>query len=141
MFNPCATKDLAFLLYEFLGEQEIRIREYFTASSVFFIYNKNLIIFFSKKYLYEICALLKISIKNSLNSLNHFLIARNLSYQLYQSINTYKNKIFTEIMIFFPIIRKQVTFSLILIKDAVLFFGKKYGHFSVKFSTKCELFR
>ena len=138
MFNPCATKDLAFLLYEFLGEQEIRIREYFTASSVFF---NNLIIFFSKKYLYEISALLKISIKNSLNSLNHFLIARNLSYQLYQSINTYKNKIFTEIMIFFPIIRKQVTFSLILIKDAVLFFGKKYGHFSVKFSTKCELFR
>jgi hypothetical protein len=91
MFNPCATKVLAFLLYEFLGEQEIRIRDYFTASSVFCIYNKNLIIFFSKKYLYENSALLKINIKNSLNSLNHFLIARNLSYQLYQSINTYEN--------------------------------------------------
>jgi hypothetical protein len=50
------------------------------------------------------------------------------------------NENVTEITIFFPINRKKVTFSLILIKDAVLFFGKNYGHFSVKFSTKCELF-
>jgi hypothetical protein len=45
--NPCATKVLAPLLYEFLGEQEIRIRDYFTASSVYFICNKDLIIFFN----------------------------------------------------------------------------------------------
>ncbi len=77
--NPCATKVdefvyratkvLAPLLYEFLGEQEIRIRDYFTASSVFFIFNKDLIIFFDKKHSNEFSALLKISIKNNLNSL------------------------------------------------------------------------
>jgi len=58
-FNPCATKVLAPLLYEFLGEQEIRIRDYFTASSVFFKCNKDLINFFNKKHSYEFSALLK----------------------------------------------------------------------------------
>jgi hypothetical protein len=80
----------SFLLYEFLGEQEIRIRDYVTASCVFFIFNKNLIFCFNKKYLYKFSALLKISIKNNLKSFNHFLIARNLSYHLYHGINTYK---------------------------------------------------
>ena len=62
-FNPCATKVLALLLYVFLVEQEIRIRDYFTADCVFFIFNKNLIFFSNKKYLYEFSALLKDRIK------------------------------------------------------------------------------
>jgi hypothetical protein len=49
MLNPCATKVLALLLYVFLVEQEIRIRDYLTADCDFFIFNKNLIIFFNKK--------------------------------------------------------------------------------------------
>jgi hypothetical protein len=61
--NPCATKVLALLLYVFLVEQEIRIRDYLTADCDFFIFNKNLIIFFNKKYLYEFSALLKVRIK------------------------------------------------------------------------------
>ena len=61
--NPCATKVFALLLYVFLVEQEIRIRDYLTADCDFFIFNKNLIIFFNKKYLYEFSALLKVRIK------------------------------------------------------------------------------
>ena len=67
---------------------------------------------------------------------NYTLNLRDICVQSYSK----NNENVTEITIFFPINRKQVTISLILTKDAVLFFGKNYGHFSVKFSTKCELF-
>jgi hypothetical protein len=91
ILNPCATKVLALLLYVFLVEQEKRIRDYFRANCVFFIFNKNLIFFFNKKCLYEFSALLKVRIKNNLNSFKDFLFPRKLLYQLYQGINTYKN--------------------------------------------------
>jgi hypothetical protein len=60
LFCPCETKVLAPLLYEFLAEQKIRIRDCFTASSVFFICKKDLIIFFNIKHSYEFSSLLKI---------------------------------------------------------------------------------
>jgi len=52
----------------------------------------------TQEYIYT-SFLLKVRIKNNLNSFNAFLVVRNLLYQLYQGINTYKKLIISNTFI------------------------------------------